>query len=128
MKPVFQRGEVPIVYSMVETARRIKPRRDGRHPFEQYYLFWTAFNNIYSTIAHSKDARTTLRIDQDGSVITRPNGNVNIPEVELVSEHEQIRLAFKEFDPDLKHALILHPGTKYFAERIPSWQGMPDRI
>ncbi len=41
----------------------------------------------------------------------------------IVSEKEQILLAFQEFVDDLKHALILHEGTEYFVGRIPAWQG-----
>jgi len=123
MTTKFQRYEIPIAYSMIAAAKRIRPRRDGRHPFEQYFLYWTAFNNIYTTIARREGCRTRIKENEDGSIITFANGNVNIPEVEAVSEREQIGLAFQEFDRDLKHTLILHEGTKYFASRIPYWQG-----
>jgi len=123
MTTIFQRYEIPIAYTMIAAARRIRPRRDGRHPFEQYFLFWTAFNNIYTTIADSKGRRTHIKVNDDGSIATIANGNVNIPEVVLVSEREQIRLAFQEFDDDLKHTLILHAGTKCFVGQIPYWGG-----
>jgi hypothetical protein len=125
MTTIFQRYELPIAYSMIAAARRIRPRRDGHHPFEQYFLFWTAFNNIYTTIAHRKGLRTHIKENDDGSIVTIPNGNVNIPEVVIVSEREQIRLTFQEFADDLKHTLILHEGTEYFVGRIPYWQGIP---
>jgi len=110
---------------MIAAARRIRPRRDGLHPFEQYFLFWTAFNNIYTTIAHREGCRTQIKENEDGSIVTIVNGNVNIPDVAVVSEREQIRLAFQEFVDDLKHTLILHKGTGYFVRRIPYWQGVP---
>jgi len=109
---------------MIAAARRIRPRRDGNHPFEQYFLFWTAFKNIYTTIAHRKGRRTHIKENDDGSIVTIANGNVNIPEVVIVSEREQIRLALPEFADDLKHTLILHEGTEYFVGRIPYWQGI----
>ena len=124
MTTIFQRYDLPIAYSMIAAARRIRPRRDGNHPFEQYFLFWTAFNNIYTTIAHRKGRRTKIKENEDGSIVTIANGNVNIPEVVIVSEREQILLAFQEFDDDLKRTLILHKGTEYFVGRIPSWQGI----
>ena len=124
MTTTFQRYELPIAYSMITAAKRIRPRRDGHHPFEQYFLFWTAFNNIYTTIAHSEGCRTQIKRNEDGSIVTTPNGNVNIPEVVLVSEREQIRLAFQKIADDLKHTLILHKGTEYFVGRIPFWQGI----
>lgn len=110
---------------MIESARRIRPRRDGSHPFQQYFLFWTAFNNIYTTIAYGKGLRIQLKENEDGSIVRIANGNVKIPEVIPVSEREQIHLALQEFDHDLKHTLILHQGTKYFVGRIPYWQGKP---
>jgi hypothetical protein len=110
---------------MIESARRIRPRRDGSHPFQQYFLFWTAFNNIYTTIAYGKGLRIQLKENEDGSIVRIANGNVKIPEVITVSEREQIHLALQEFDHDLKHTLILHQGTKYFVGRIPYWQGKP---
>jgi hypothetical protein len=109
---------------MIAAARRIRPRRDGRHPFEQYFFFWTAFNNIYTTIAHSKGCRTRIKRDDDGSIVTVANGNVNIPQVVIVPDRDQIHLAFQEFPDDLKHTLILHKGTEYFVGRIPAWQGV----
>ena len=123
MRTIFQRHELPIAYSMIATAGRIKPRRDGSHSFQQYFLYWTAFNNIYTTIAHRKGRRTLVKRNDDGSVVTIANGNVKIPEVEVVSEREQIQLAIQEFDEDLKRKLIDHAGTKYFLGRIPYWGG-----
>lgn len=108
---------------MVEAARRIRPRRDGRHPFEGYFLFWTAFNNIYTTIADREGRGPQIQKNAAGSIRTIANGSVNIPEVEIVSEREQIRLTFQEFGDELKHALILHPGMGFFVRRIPFWQG-----
>ena len=113
-----------MAYSMIAAARRIRPRRDGRHPFEQYFLFWTAFNNIYTTIAHSKGRRNRIKENNDRSIATIANGNVNIPQVVIVSEKEQIHLACQEFAGELKDALVLHKGTGYFVGRIPYWQGM----
>ena len=123
MTTTFRRNELPIAYSMIAAARRVRPRRDGRHPFEQYFFFWTAFNNIYTTIAHSRGCRTRIKRDDDGSIATVANGNVNIPQVVIVPDRDQIHLAFQEFPDDLKHTLILHKGTEYFVGRIPAWQG-----
>ena len=124
MAAIFQRHELPMAYSMIAAARRIRPRRDGRHPFEQYFLFWTAFNSIYTTIAHRAGRGPQLMENDDGSIVTIANGNVNIPQVVVASEREQIGLAFQEFVDDLKHRLILHEGTEYFVGRIPFWQGV----
>lgn len=123
MTITLRKHEIPIAYSMIETARRIRPRRDGSHLFQQYFLYWTAFNNIYTTIAHRKGIRIKIKKNDDGSIITIANGHVNVPEVVLVSEKDQIHLALQEFDNDLIHTLICHKGTEYFINRFPYWQG-----
>ena len=70
-----------MAYVMVDASGRVKPRRDGRHPVDQYFLFWTAFSAVYATLAHRQGIRTELVRAEDGSVVTRPNGGVRIPEV-----------------------------------------------
>jgi hypothetical protein len=112
-----------MAYVMVETAGRIKPRRDGRHPADKYFLTWTAFSAIYASLAHRQGIRTKLLHADDGSVVTRPNGGVRIPEVVPVSEQSQLALALADFDESLKDALIRHPGTAFFLQRTPFWQG-----
>ena len=124
MTTKFKRYELPLALSMIATARRIKPRRDGRHPYERYFLFWTAFNNIYTTIAYREGLRTELKENEDGSIATTQNGNVNIPEVVVVNESEQIHLAVQELSDELKHSLIHLEGTAYFLQRIPWWDGV----
>lgn len=124
MTTKFQSYEAPVAYAMMAAAKRIRPRRDGQHAYEQYFLYWTAFNNIYTTIAEREGLRTRLKRAQDGSIVTRANGSVRVPEVEVVSEDEQIELALGEFGDGLKHKLIVHEGTAFFARRIPYWQGL----
>jgi hypothetical protein len=108
---------------MIAAAKRVRPRRDGRHPFDKYFLLWTAFNNIYTTIATRKGCSTQLVVGDDGTIATWTNGHVKIPKVKPVSEREQLYLALGEFDDVLKHNLIAHESIKYFINRIPFWQG-----
>jgi hypothetical protein len=123
MSVVFKRHELPIAYSMMAAADRVRPRRDGRHPFDKFFLLWTAFRNIYTIIAHRQGYRIELIVDDDGTIATYTNGNLRIPKVKAISEIEQIHLALGEFDNPLKNSLIIHPSTKFFAERIPAWEG-----
>jgi len=125
MTVVFKSHELPIAYSMIAAANRVRPRRDGRHPYEKYFFLWTAFNNIYSTIAHRQGCSTQLVVRDDGTIETCPNGNVKIPKVQTVSEREQIFLAVGEFYDQLKHNLLHHESTRYFMRRIPFWEGTP---
>jgi len=123
MTVVFESHELPIAHSMIAAANRVRPRRDGRHPYEKFFLLWTAFNNIYTTIADRQGYSTQLIVSDDGTVATCPNGNVRIPKVKPVREREQIYLALGEFDDKLKNKLILHESTKFFINRVPFWQG-----
>jgi len=109
---------------MLETIQRIRPRRDGGHFYQQYFLYWTAFNNIYTVIAYKKGIHTQIKKRADGSVFTALNGNVHIPEIVEVTDKEQMYLALHEFN-DLKQSLIRHKGTQYFLTRLPYWKGKP---
>ena len=119
---MLSRYEVPVAYSMVALARqssRLEPQ-----PFQDFMCYWTAFNNIYTTLAEQKGHTARLRTQKDGSIRTRLNGSVQIPEVEnALTEREEIELAFGEFSENLKHELITHPSTKFFVYRIPKWHG-----
>ncbi len=124
MTVVFQRSELPIAYSMIAASGRVRPRRDGGHHFEKYFYLWTAFNAIYTTIAFREGRTPQIKTQADGAIITVANGSVNIPEVNIVSEREQIFLALEEFNDKLQRNLIIHKSTKYFMNRTPSWQGI----
>lgn len=123
MATVFKQHELPIAYSMIDAANRVRPRRDGQHPFNKFFLLWTAFNDIYNVIAARAGLSTKLQVDEDGTVETYTNGNVKIPIVIPVSESKQIDLAVQELDAELKHTLIMHQSTLFFLNRTPYWQG-----
>ena len=74
-------------------------------------------------IAHRQGYSIELIVEDDGTIATDINGNVKIPKVKTVSEREQIHVALGEFDDPLKNSLIMHPSTKFFAKRVPSWEG-----
>jgi hypothetical protein len=123
MATILKPNEVPIAYSMIAAAKRVRPRRDGQHPYQEYFYLWTAFNNIYSTLASREGLRTQLKLNADGSVATYANGNVKIPEVVEVDERDQVQAAVRACDDELKHTLVLHESTQYFVTRVPYWQG-----
>ena len=118
-------NEIPIAYAMIAAAKRVRPRRDGGHPYQQYFFLWSAFVSIYEALAEGQGLKPQLKRNEDGSIITREAGNVNIPQVELIDEHEQIMLAASAFSPELRHNLITHESIHFFAHRIPYWQGKP---
>ena len=74
MTTMLTRSEVPIAYSMITAAERIRSRRDGGHLYQKYFLFWTAFDSIYTAIARREGCISQIKRDEEGSVVTRPNG------------------------------------------------------
>jgi len=124
MATILKPNEVPIAYSLIAAAKRVKPRRDGQHPYQKYFFLWTAFSNIYSILAEWEGLRTSLKLNQDGSVATYVNGNVKIPEVEQVDERDQLRAAVSTFNDGMKHSLVGHESTGFFVDRVPYWQGV----
>jgi len=123
MAIILNLHDIPIAYTMIATAQRVKPRRDGQHPYQQYFYLWTAFDNIYSLLAGREGLEPKLLYNPDGSVARYANGGVNIPIVEEIREEALMQVAIDAFDLDLQHQLIQHESTKYFVHRIPYWQG-----
>jgi hypothetical protein len=123
MAIILNQHDAPIAYTMIATAKRVKPRRDGQHPYQVYFYLWTAFDNIYSLLAGREGLEPKLLYNADGSVARIANGSVNIPVVEEISEEDLMQVAIDAFDLDLQHQLIQHESTRYFAHRIPYWQG-----
>lgn len=121
----FSRQELPIAYSMVDAADRVRPRRDGHHAFNRFFLLWTAFKHIYTAAASRYEYSTQYLVSPEGAIETYPNGNVNIPKVIPVREDEQIAVVLRELDDEFKHQLITHKSTLFFLERVPFWQGKP---
>lgn len=119
----FTAADLPFAYAILAAAGRLKPRRDGRHPVEKFFLTWMAFDAIYSAVARRNGVMTELVTAPDGTVATTPNGSVRIPEVLPVSARQQIGQVLGELDGSLKDSLIAHPSTPYFAGRVPFWQG-----
>lgn len=116
--------ELPVTYSLMNEERKKRNQAEALHPFISYFYYWAGFNEIYANIAYIKDyAREYERDPVTDQIIKKADGSVQIPKVKHVQEREQIRYAVEEFDDDLKRNLILHKGTKFFYNRIPSWEG-----
>jgi hypothetical protein len=115
--------EIPVAYSMVALAQ--KSAQLEPQPFQEILCYWSAFNNIYTTIAERKGYFARFRTQKDGTIRARVNGSVLIPEVEIsLRVRDEIDLAYAEFSETLKHTLIAHPNTKFFVERVPIWRGL----
>jgi hypothetical protein len=118
----FNKHEIPVAYSMIALIKSVILVQ--LQPFQDFICYWTAFNNIYITIADQKGDRVKQRIKK-GIPVTRNVGGVTIPEVTVVTETKQIQMALEEFDDKLKHDLIIHRSTRYFVDRIPRWRSNP---
>ena len=115
---MFEQYEVPVAYSMVNLAQL------STEPFQEFMCYWTAFNSIYSTLAEREGFIPQLKTRKDGTLKSRQNGSVLIPEIiPALSEHGEIELALSEFDTTLRHCLLDHPTFVFFVYRIPSWHG-----
>ena len=99
-----RRHEVPVAYSMRSMAE--DPVHSALQPFQDFVCYWTAFNNIYVTVADKRGQRASLRRFEDGTLRTRLVAHVHIPQVASVRERDQIDLAFHELGADLKQKLV----------------------
>lgn len=117
----FEDYEVPVASSMVPAADKLIATK--AHQLHVFTCYWAGFNSIYATVAERAGRKPELRTKADGSVRMRTIGSVVIPEVNAVSEREQIDLAFDQFSDDLRSFLAGHDSTRFFAYRTPAWGG-----
>ncbi len=80
--------EVPVAYSMMALASY--PSRSAFQPLQDFVCYWTAFNNIYVTVADKKEQRASLKRSADGELETRLVANVRIPRIVSIRERDQI--------------------------------------
>ena len=95
--------------SMIAMAEGL--RTGAGHPMQAFMCYWTAFNNIYVTLAEQAGKKAVLKLNPDGTVSTRTVGAVSMARVNPMSEREQIDLAFTRFSNELKDRLISHSST-----------------
>ena len=111
----FSSSEVPVAYSMIAANQMTDSVQAEEHPFFQFFCYWTAFNNIYTTIAGMNSDKNSYKTRDDGTFDTSLNGSVRIRKVNiLIKERRRIDLAFAQFSDSLQHDLITHPSSKFF--------------
>jgi hypothetical protein len=121
MGKVFTNAEVPVAYSMLGLAQ--KTSNQEPQPFHQYIFCWTAFNNVYATLAEYAGLSPRLRKEKDGAVTTHRECGVDMPDVSAPTERDQIDVACDAMSDDLKDRLVNHENTRFFVYRTPSWRG-----
>lgn len=109
--------EVPTARSLVNLAVK------ALDPITKYMCLWSAFDNIYTTVADRRGIRPALRVDESGEPIKADRGEVQVWQVDAPREAEKLRIVFKEFSKELRERLVMHRSTRFFVYRTPHWQG-----
>jgi hypothetical protein len=89
-------------------------------PFNKFIFYWTAFNNIYVTVAEMNGHKASLIYD-NGVPKTCSIDGFKISKVKNIKEKDQLKHIFYDFSKELKIGLIRHESTEYFVYRTPSW-------
>jgi|GEM_PF-2464502 len=79
----FYKYQLPVAYSIIASTKGII--LEQLQPFQHFVCYWTAFNNIYVTIADNKGQRVQQRIKK-GVPVTRTIASVIIPVVDMMPE------------------------------------------
>lgn len=109
----FHEIEIPVAVSMLSLADRID------HPFQRYFCYWAAFNNIYTLVAERRGLTASFALDRNRQRKTEQKWTYTFPKVNVPSEHAQISEAITQLDSQTKHSLISHPNIPFFVERQP---------
>ena len=123
VKPMIEltQYDVPIAISMRTLSTRSYHQTGD--PLTAYVCLWSAFDNIYTTIADRKGAGPRLRLDKDGAPRGHPSAEALVWEVDAPREADKLRLILEEFPQALMNELVSHPSTRFFATRTPRWHG-----
>lgn len=109
----FHEVEVPVAISMLALAERVD------HPFQRYFCYWAAFNNIYTLVGERQGLAPSFELDRNQQRKNEQKWTYTFPKVKTPSEHSQILEAIKQTDIQTKHSLISHPNIPFFVERLP---------
>ncbi len=110
--------QAPVAHSMIKLVQSMNLTQF--EPFNKYIFYWTAFNNIYVTIAEINGHKATLDYD-NGIPKTRNIGGYKISKIRTIYEKDQLKVTFDMFPEELKVKLLKHESTRYFVYRTPSW-------
>jgi hypothetical protein len=108
--------EIEVAGSMLELARR------SFNIFPQFMCTWISFNNIYTTVWYK-----CREMQLPDPTLTTPVLCSHKPTLMLTAkltkqERTLLDHAFAHFSDDVKHELVLHPSTAFFAHRSPRFQ------
>lgn len=108
----FYREEIPIAISMIGLAQQ------ANHPFQSYFVYWAAFNNIYVVIGNREGLTVCLDLDNNNPKLDHRWG-YTFPKVIVPKEYQKISKAIEKIDNSTKDMLIMHDSISFFIDRIP---------
>jgi hypothetical protein len=117
----YHKSDFKVACSMVRWVDA-NPKADPVHVYASY---WMAFNNIYVTLADFSGKRVRPNRHRNGSVKMKPVYGCDMPDVEKVSERDQIGVAINELAASAKADLVGHENVGFFVNRAPvyhSWE------
>jgi hypothetical protein len=117
---MFNNDTAPVAHSIMRLLR--KSSEQSLEPFQEYVLYWVAFNNIYTTVAENEESKSFIP-NSDGNPKTFQLGDVTMRRVKALREKDQLEIVLNAFSDDLKYQLITHSSTKFFVYRAPKWRG-----
>jgi hypothetical protein len=120
---LLYRQFVPVAYSMVDLVRGIS--QVDSHPYQSFMCYWTAFNNIYTTVYDQRGHKPRHLTNNPREIQTHQGATIRMPRVWTPSERDEIASARAQFSDNLKHELITHESTAFFVYRTPHWKGRP---
>jgi hypothetical protein len=118
----FARHELPAAYAMLDLAGQPAswPNAELWHRF---HCCWAAFRLLYTAIAARSGLRPTFVLRRNGTMQTRRAGALKVAQAHPPSEEAQIEVLLGHLGAEAQHALLIHPGTRFFVSRRPTWQG-----
>lgn len=110
----FYQIEIPIAVSMVELAEQ------AQHPFQKYFAYWAAFNNIYVVIGNQHGLAVQPNLDRKKNPKFEKKWGYTFPKVIIPGEPRQILETINQLDTQTKENLIKHPNVTFFVHRMPT--------
>lgn len=98
---------------MVELAEQ------AQHPFQKYFAYWAAFNNIYVVIGNRHGLAIRPALDHDQNPITEERWGYTFPKVFVPKEYDQISKTIEQLDASTKNFVICHKNVLFFVNRKP---------
>jgi len=109
----FYDFEIPIAQSMLELGDI------AQHPFQRYFCYWAAFNNIYVLIGKRNGQVVQLNLDRNRNQRTQQKWGYTFPSVKIPQERMLIIEAVNQFSVPTKHSIITHPSVRFYVYRKP---------